>query len=111
MDLRLYYQRIREVEAAITDEYAVVVSKETGDGGVEGRLTETPRRLAAKMIVEGQARLATKEEAAEYRASLAEAKRIVEQAAAAANLRVSVLSTSELDQLRAEARKNTKGQA
>jgi hypothetical protein len=40
---------------------------------------------------------------------VAEAQRVAERAAAAADLRVSVLSTSELEQLRAEARKNAKG--
>src|SRR5215472_1917985 len=100
MNLQVYYQKIRDVEAKIADEYPVVVSQETADGGKAGRRTETPRRLAAKMVVEGQARLATAEEAAEYRASVAEAQRVAERAAAAADLRVSVLSTSELEQLR-----------
>jgi hypothetical protein len=109
MDLRGYYQKIRELEAKITDEFPVVVSNGTSDGGKEGQKTETTRRLAAKMVVEGQARLATPEETAEFRAGLAEAQRLADRAAAAANLTVSVLSTAELEQLRAEARRNTKG--
>jgi hypothetical protein len=58
MDLRGYYQKIREVEATIADAYAVIVSLETPDGGKAGTQTEVPRSLAAKMIVSGMAKLA-----------------------------------------------------
>ena len=109
MDLRLYYQKIREKEASITEEFPVVVSRETGDGGKEGTQTEVPRRLAAKMVVEGQARMATAEETAGYRERQAEARRQIEQSAAAGRLQISVLSTKELEQLRLDARKQTKG--
>jgi len=109
MDLRGYYQKIREVESTIEDEFPLVVSRETPDGGKQGMTTEVPRRLAAKMIVEGQARLAKPEEAQAHRDALAEAQRVAEQAAAATRLHVSVLSTSELEQLRADARKQAKG--
>ena len=109
MDLRLFYQKIRETESGIAEEFPVVVSRETGDGGKAGTKTEVPRRLAAKMVVEGQARMATAEESAAYRESLAESRRQMEQAAAAARLQISVLSTRELDQLRQDARKQTKG--
>ena len=104
MDLRLYYQKIREVETKITDEFPVVVSVETSDGGKGGTKTEVSRRLAAKLLVEGQARLATKDELKAHRESLAEAKRQAERAAAAARLQLTVLSTTELDRLRSESR-------
>jgi hypothetical protein len=87
----------------------VVVSKDTGDGGKEGQKTEVSKRLAAKMVVEGTARLANAEEVAAFREGLAEAARVAEQAALATRLQVSVLSTKELEQLKADARKNTKG--
>jgi hypothetical protein len=105
MDLRLFYQKVRETETTITEEYPVVVSKETGDGGKEGAMTEVPRRLAAKMVVDGSARLATPTELAAYREKLTESTRTAEQAIAASRLQISVLSTRELDQLKAEARK------
>jgi hypothetical protein len=57
MDLRIYYQKIRDVEATITEEFPVVVSKETPDGGKKGVRTQVPRKIAAKMIVEGLAEL------------------------------------------------------
>jgi hypothetical protein len=104
MDLQMYYQKIREMEGKIADEFALVVSVETADGGKGGTKTEVPRRLAAKLVVEGLARLATKDEVKAYREVLAEAKRLAEGAAAAARLQLTVLSTAELDRLRSAAR-------
>ena len=104
MDLQVYYQKIREMETKIADEFPLVVSVETSDGGKGGTKTEVPRRLAAKLLVEGLARLASKDELKAYREALAEAKRIAERAAAAARLQLTVLSSTELDRLRSEAR-------
>jgi hypothetical protein len=59
MDLRGYYQKIREIEAKIDGVFAVIVSLESADGGKAGTQTEVTRALAAKMVAEGQARLAT----------------------------------------------------
>ena len=67
MDLQMYYQKIREMETKIADEFPLVVSVETSDGGKSGTKTEVPRRLAAKLLVEGLARLATKDEMKAYR--------------------------------------------
>src|ERR1017187_10402488 len=104
MDLQMYYQKIRETEAKMADEYALVVSLETSDGGKSGRKTEVPRRLAAKMLVEGQIRLASKDETKVHREALAEAKQVAEREAAVARLQLTVLSTTELDPLRSGAR-------
>ena len=62
MDLRGYYQKIREVEAKIDDAFALIVSLESSDGGKAGTQTEVPRSLAARMIVNGVARLVMAEE-------------------------------------------------
>lgn len=105
MDLRLFYEKVRETETAIAEEFPVIVSKATGDGGKDGTMTEVPRRLAAKMVVDGCARLATPEELAAYLDGLAEARRQAEQVLAASRLQISVLSTRELEQLKADARK------
>ena len=104
MDLQMYYQKIRETETTIADEFPLVVSMDTSDGGKGGRKTEVPRRLAAKMLVEGQIRLASKDETKVHRKALAEAKQVAEREAAAARLQLTVLSTTELDRLRSEAR-------
>ena len=104
MDLQVYYQKIRDTETKLTDEFPLMVSLETADGGKCGTKTEVPRRLAAKLMVEGLARVASKDELKAYRESLAEAKRIAERAAAAERLQLTVLSSAELDRLRSEAR-------
>ena len=67
MDLRIYYQKIRDAQAKITDPCPVIVSRETPDGGKEGTLTEVPVGIAAKMVVDGAARLATTEETRTFR--------------------------------------------
>jgi hypothetical protein len=104
MDLQVYYQKIREMEGKIAEDFPLVVSVATQDGGKGGTTTEVPRRLAAKLVIDGQARLANREEMKAYREALAEAKRAAERAAAATRLQVTVLSTTELDKLRSEAR-------
>ncbi len=104
MDLQVYYQKIREMETKITEEFPLLVSLDMADGGKSGTKTEVPRRLAAKLLVEGQARLASKDEAKAHRDALAEANRMAERAVAAARLQLTVLSTMELDRLRSDVR-------
>jgi len=108
MDLRVYYQKIRDAEARITDEFPVVVSKETADGGKGGTRTEVPRRIAAKLLVEGIAELAQPEEVAQFRAAHAEARRVAEQTAAATRLQVTVLSANDLETLKGKMQRGTK---
>lgn len=69
MDLRAYYQKIRRIEAEIRDPSVVIVSRETQDGGRRGVRTEVPRTVAARMIADESADLATPEEAEEFRAA------------------------------------------
>lgn len=68
MDLRAYYQKIRKLESEIHEPLVVIVSRETPDGGKPGVKGEVPRGVAARMIVEEKAELATPEEAAKFRA-------------------------------------------
>ena len=99
MDLKLYYQKIRDMESKITEAFPVVVSNETADGGKPGVLTEVTPGIAAKMLVEGVARLATAEEAMAFQAVQAEAKQAADEAAAA-KVQFTVLSTTELNKLK-----------
>ena len=108
MDLRQYYQKIRDAEAKIVDEFPIVVSTETVDGGRAGTKTEVPRRIAAKLLVENLARLATAEEIKAYRAFMAEARRVADQMAQAAKLQLTVLSVAELDRLKGQTRTSAK---
>jgi hypothetical protein len=81
MDLKVYYQKIRQLEASLKEESVVTVSLETPDGGRAGVLTEVPRRIAAQLVVEGKARLATPEESKEFQEQATAARQAAEQRA------------------------------
>lgn len=100
MDLRAYYQKIREIEARIEEAFAIVVSLETGDGGKAGIATEVSRAIAAKMVVEGIVRIASEAEAAEFLTQKAEAVKVAVEEAAAGQVHLSVVPTNELNQLK-----------
>src|SRR4051794_35424527 len=100
MDTKAYYQKIRDVEAGLMKTFAVVVSLETPDGGAAGLLTEALPRLAAKMIVDGLARLASEEEEKTFLDQKQEAKRVAEHVEAAKRMQVTVVSESDLRALR-----------
>ena len=101
MDLKNYYQKIREQEAKIGERFVIVASAETPDGGKPGILTEVTAKVAAKMVVDGAARLATQAEGRGFRERQAEALHEAEQAAASSRVQLTVLPTSELDRLKA----------
>ncbi|MCC7176597.1 MAG: hypothetical protein IT159_15495 [Bryobacterales bacterium] len=107
MDLRVYYQKLRQVEESLPEPYAVMVSQETPDGGRAGVLTEAPRALAARLIVEGGARLASEEEAAAFHRETAEARQRAEQAAAASRIQVTVVAEPAGDGKRPRAKNNS----
>ena len=48
VDLRVFYQKVRQLEKEITGNHAVVVSNETPDGGRPGQMNEVPRAVAAR---------------------------------------------------------------
>jgi len=100
MDLRNYYQKIRQVEAEIGEDPTIVMSLETSDGGKAGRATEVPRETAARLIVELRARLATAEEAAAYRALVEEQRRIADQVQAMSRTQFAVISDVEMKAIR-----------
>jgi hypothetical protein len=84
MDLRVYYQKIRKIEAAIKESEAVIVSRETADGGKRGVKTDVPRSVAARLVAEEKADLASAEEAAQYRADVEAKWKAAEEASAVA---------------------------
>lgn len=95
MDLKVYYRKLRETEASIAEPYVVVVSLATPDGGKAGVMSETPKEVAARMIVNGQARLASEEEKREYLEKAEQARKAAEQAALAERIQVMVVSEAE----------------
>ena len=78
MNLRVYYQKIRTLEAEIAEPFVVIISRETGDGGKAGVKSDVPRYLAAKLITEEKAELASPQEAAQFRRESGNLKPAVE---------------------------------
>lgn len=72
MDLRVFYQKLRKIESEIPDDCAVIVSRETPDGGKPGVLTQVPRALAALLIADGKADIADAKEAEQFLAKSVE---------------------------------------
>ena len=93
MNLKTYYQKIRDVEASFNVPFVVLVSHATSDGGKEGLLTEVPKELAAKMIADGRAHAATDDVAREFHDKKAEAKRAADSEAAANKMQVTLVPT------------------
>ena len=88
MDLRQYYKKLHAMESGIPDANVLVVSLETVDGGKAGVITEAPRRNACQLVLDGRARLAKPEEAAEYREAEARKRAEFERAKKASTVRV-----------------------
>jgi hypothetical protein len=95
MDMRSYYQKLREVEQSIPTGEVVVVSHATQDGGRAGVFCEVSRATAAKLVVEGRARLASHEEASDFHARTREEYHRAEQMEAAKRVQV-VISEADL---------------
>ena len=107
MDLRVYFQKVRQLEATIPHEHLVVVSEDTGDGGKAGVLTEVSRHTAAKLIVEGRAKPASDEQSKSYYAAEL-VKRDAAQRAEFAN-KVQVTLVAEPEALSKLSNKGPKG--
>jgi uncharacterized Fe-S cluster-containing radical SAM superfamily enzyme len=95
MDLRMFYQKLRKIEQEIVDPHVVVVSNETPDGGRAGQKSEVSRNIAAKLVVEGKARLASVEEGTEYRSLIDQAIQAAEQRNLAQKIQVNVVSEAD----------------
>ncbi|MBM3734880.1 MAG: hypothetical protein FJW39_03765 [Acidobacteria bacterium] len=105
MELREYYRAIRAMEESIQQPWVITVSFTTGDGGRAGVMTEVSRATAAKMIVESRARLASDDEASEYRESIRESRQRIEQEEAKKRVQVTLISEGDLRRLRESAEK------
>jgi len=104
MNLKIHYQKVRDIEQSLPEPDVVIVSQETPEGGREGVLTEVPRHIAARLVVEGKARVASEEEAEKHRREMREAARAAEEAAMASKLQVAIVSESEMRSLKSGAK-------
>jgi hypothetical protein len=101
VDLRVFYQKIRNLEKELDGDYVVLVSNETGDGGRSGQTVEVAKPLAARMIVEGRARLASAEECKARQKALERAVEAVRRRELVEKAHVRLLSDADIDALRA----------
>lgn len=107
MDVRAYYAKVREAEANLPDEYVVLVSFATPEGGKAGVLTEAPREIAARLIAEGRARAASEQEATNFHDGHRAAKARNEREEAARRIQVMVIPSPTSSEPRADPEKPT----
>ncbi len=107
MDLRQYFRKLREIESSIDEDYPMVTSLETAEGGKAGTVSEVSRYMAAKLIVEGRATLASPEEKQSYREERAVRKAASERADLARRVRVTLLNDSDLQKQLGETKDRT----
>ena len=100
MDLRNFYAQIREAEAKISGDFAVITSLDTPDGGKAGVVSEVQRSMAAKLFVERRARLASVEETDRYHAQMAAIRERVANPDSLKGMQVAVITQAELNQIR-----------
>ena len=96
MDVKQYFRKIREVEAGLVDDYPIVVSLDTPDGGKAGLTAEVSRYNAAKLMVEGRAVLATEEQKKDFVDKQIAARKSAEKDELSKRLQVAILSEAEL---------------
>ena len=109
MDVKTYYQKIRDTEATIPTPFTVVVSQQTDDGGKKGVLVEVSRHLAAKMAVAGSAQLATAAQVAAFQQLQEAACKAAQDAAAASKVEVTMVSSDDLKKLTDDMKKLKSG--
>src|SRR5580698_8290632 len=100
MDLRAFFQKLRKIEQEIVDPHVVMVSHETPDGGRAGQLAEVSKSNAARLILEGHARLATDAESADFRSAARKALEEAQQRQLAEKVQVNVISDADLRALK-----------
>lgn len=100
MDIRAYFQKVRQTEQSISAPWVVVISQETSDGGKAGQANEVSRDVAAQLIVEGRAKLASESEAREYRDDLERLRTAAEQERSAGKVQIALLSEENIRALK-----------
>ncbi len=96
MDLKQYFRKLRETESGLVDPFPIVVSLETADGGKGDVISEVSRAVAAKLVVENRAVLATEEQRASYFDAQDLAKKAAEKVELARRVQVAIIADPEL---------------
>jgi len=98
VDIKQYYRKIREIENTLDDTYVLVKSLDTADGGKAGLISEVSRSVAAKMIVEARATLASEKDKAQYAEALSAAQEAAEKAELTKRVQVAIIADPNLQQ-------------
>jgi len=100
MDLKGYYRKIREAESSLGEEFPILRSLATEEGGKAGRLVEVSRAVAARMLVDEIAELASTDEAAEFRSGIERAREKEQERRRAEQIQFTILAERDIDVLR-----------
>jgi hypothetical protein len=101
MDLQLHYGKMRQEEQKMTDEFPVIASNETSDGGKANIFVEVTRRIAARFITLGLARIASGEEKKIFDDAKIAARQAAIDALERANVSATLLATRSIERLNA----------
>jgi hypothetical protein len=105
MDLKQYFKKIKDTEESIEEQYPLIVSLETSDGGKAGAVVEVSRSEAAKAIVENRAFLANEGHKTAYYSQEAARRKSAEKAELSRRLQIAIISDSELRRVTARQEK------
>jgi hypothetical protein len=110
MTLKEYYREMEAILATIEEPFVVVISLQTPNGGRAGVASEVGRETAARLVVEGKARLASGEEVARMRQERDDAKRLKDIAELQERVRMTRLAEDELKALKKAMQSTRKGE-
>jgi hypothetical protein len=105
MDLKQYFRKLNDTQALIEEQYPLIVSLETSDGGKAGVIMEVSRQEAARAIVESRGVLANDEQKKAYFDQEAGRKKSAEKAELSRRLQVAIISESDLRNAVAQSKK------
>jgi len=108
MDLKGYYRKVRDAEARLEEEFPILRSLATEEGGKAGRLVEVARAVAARMIVDGIAELAGTDEATQFRKAVALAREKEQERRRAEQIQFTILAERDIESLRKTTRSSRK---
>jgi hypothetical protein len=95
MELKNYFKKIKETETSLDQEFPLIVSLETSNGGKPGTVMEVSRQQAAKAIVEGRAVLANDEQKQSYLKQESARRAAVEKAELSRRVQIAIISEPE----------------
>ncbi|MBI5280511.1 MAG: hypothetical protein HY858_02425 [Candidatus Solibacter usitatus] len=91
MDLKRYFKKVSELESTLPEKDVYIMSLSTADGGVEGVVTQAPKRVACQLVTEGKARLASADEVEMFELEQAEQRLRNEHAEQAKRIQVELV--------------------